>query len=192
MFKRLFTINPPAMRHRGAAILAGALGGLFSTWFKFGWDVFWPPRIAGRIPEPEVLVSMFTHHPTSLNTSHLISFAFCIVFGMAYGILVEYLPIVSLGTGLAFGFAIWAGAHEVIMPWLGLTPPTWDLPANEQFAEMFGHAFWGLIIGVFYENFRRRWARPIMAASDSSAKPLPSAAENWATPLTATPESVRS
>jgi uncharacterized membrane protein YagU involved in acid resistance len=192
MFKRLFTINPPAMRHRGAAILAGALGGLFSTWFKFGWDAFWPPRTAGRIPEPEVLVSMFTHHPTSLNTSHLISFAFCIVFGMAYGILVEYLPIVSLGTGLAFGFAIWAGAHEVIMPWLGLTPPTWDLPANEQFAEMFGHAFWGLIIGVFYENFRRRWARPIMAASDSSAKPLPSAAENWATPLTATPESVRS
>jgi len=192
MFNRLFTINPPAMRHRGAAILAGGLGGLFGTWFKFGWDAFWPPRIAGRIPEPEVLVSMFTHHPTSLNTSHFISFAFSILFGMAYGLIAEYLPIVTLGTGLAAGFAVWAGAHEVIMPWLGLTPPTWDLPANEQFAEMLGHAFWGLVIGVFYENFRRRWARPVVTISDSSAKPLPSALEGWATPIAATPQSVRS
>jgi len=192
MFNRLFTINPPAMRHRGAAILAGGLGGLFGTWFKFGWDAFWPPRIAGRIPEPEVLVSMFTHHPTSLNTSHFISFAFSILFGMAYGLIAEYLPIVTLGTGLAAGFAVWAGAHEVIMPWLGLTPPTWDLPANEQFAEMLGHAFWGLVIGVFYENFRRRWARPVVTISDSSAKRLPSALEGWATPIEATPQSVRS
>jgi hypothetical protein len=54
------------------------------------------------------------------------------------------------------------------MPWAGLTPPTWDLPANEQFAEMFGHSLWGLVIGVFYENFRRRWSKPIMASSDQA------------------------
>jgi putative membrane protein len=165
MFERLFTITRPALRHKGSAILAGGFGGLIGTCFKFGWDAFWPPRVAGRIPEPEVLVSMFTHHATSLNTSHLISFVFSILSGMAYGLAVEFLPIVSLGTGLAFGFAVWAGAHEVIMPWAGLTPPTWDLPANEQFAEMFGHSLWGLVIGVFYENFRRRWSKPIVASS---------------------------
>jgi uncharacterized membrane protein YagU involved in acid resistance len=73
MFERLFTITRPALRHKGSAILAGGFGGLIGTCFKFGWDAFWPPRVAGRIPEPEVLVSMFTHHATSLNTSHLIS-----------------------------------------------------------------------------------------------------------------------
>ena len=49
-------------------------------------------------------------------------------------------------------------AHEIVMPWAGLTPPTWDLPANEQGAELIGHVLWGLVIGVFYETFRRRWA----------------------------------
>jgi len=59
---------------------------------------------------------------------------------------------------LAFGFAVWLGAHEFVMPWIGLTPPVWSLPADEQLAECFGHMFWGLAIGVFYEYFRRRWA----------------------------------
>jgi putative membrane protein len=64
-----------------------------------------------------------------------------------------------------FGFAVWLGAHEVVMPWIGLTPPTWEIPANEQAAELFGHVLWGLVIGVFYEDFRRRWAK-------SSAAPI--------------------
>jgi len=167
MFAQLLTATRPSMRQKGVAILAGGFGGLMATYFKFGWDAFWPPRVAGRIPEPEVLVSMFTHHASSINTSHLISFAFSILFGMAYGLMAEYLPIVTLGTGLAAGFAVWLGAHEVVMPWLGLTPPTWELPANEQFAEMFGHAFWGFVIGVFYENYRRRWVRPSTSIAES-------------------------
>ena len=158
---RLFTVTRASSRQLGAANLAGGLGGLIATWFKFGWDDFWPPRAPGRVPEPQVLLTMFTHHPTSIATSHLISFTFSILSGIAYGVLVEFLPIVSLGTGLAFGFAVWIGAHEVVMPLLGLTPPTWDLPANEQGAELFGHVLWGFVIGVFYENFRHRWVEPV-------------------------------
>jgi putative membrane protein len=146
-------------------MLAGGLGGLMGTWFKFGWDAFWPPRASGRIPEPEVLISMFTHHPSSLGASHIFSFIFSVLSGIGYGVLVEFLPIASLGTGLVFGFAVWLGAHEVVMPWIGLTPPTWEIPANEQAAELFGHVLWGLVIGVFYEDFRRRWAK-------SSAAPI--------------------
>jgi len=164
MFSGPFTVTRWPTQHKGAAVLAGALAGLISTFSKFGWDTFWPPRSAGRIPEPEVLVSMFTRHPTSIGTSHLVSFLFCVLFGIAYGVLAEIVPIVTLGTGMAFGFAVWLGAHEIIMPWIGLTPRTWDLPANEQFAECFGHVFWGLALGVFYEYFRRRWARPAQAS----------------------------
>jgi len=146
-------------KHPGAAIVAGAIGGLIGGWFKLGWEVTWPPRAADRIPEPMILVSMFTHVPTPVWVSYIIHFTFSILSGVAYGALVEYLPIVALGAGVAFGLAIWIGAHEIIMPWMGLTPPTWQLPANEQGSEFFGHALWGLVIGVFTAYFRRRFVR---------------------------------
>jgi putative membrane protein len=146
-------------KHPGAAILAGAIGGLFGAWFKLGWEVPWPPRAVGRVPEPMVLVSMFTHVPTPVWISYVIHFTFSILSGVAYGALVEYFPIVALGTGVAFGLAIWVGAHEVVMPALGLTPATWDLPLNEQASEFFGHASWGLVIGVFFGFYRSRFAK---------------------------------
>jgi putative membrane protein len=101
----------------------------------------------------------------------MISFTFSILSGMAYGVMVEFLPIVALGTGLGFGLVVWLGAHEIVMPWIGLTPSPWNLPANEQFAECFGHVLWGFVIGVFYENFRRRWAKTAPAAVSSFAQP---------------------
>jgi uncharacterized membrane protein YagU involved in acid resistance len=106
-----------------------------------------------------VLVSMFTHVPTPVWISYVIHFTFSILSGVAYGALVEYFPIVALGTGVAFGLAIWVGAHEVVMPALGLTPATWDLPLNEQASEFFGHASWGLVIGVFFGFYRSRFAK---------------------------------
>jgi hypothetical protein len=44
-------------------MLAGATGGLIGTWFKLGWEVIWAARIADRIAELAVLVTMFTHVP---------------------------------------------------------------------------------------------------------------------------------
>jgi putative membrane protein len=146
-------------KHPGAAIVAGAIGGHFGAWFKLGWEVTWPPRALGRIPEPMVLVSMFTHAPTPVWVSYVIHFTFSILSGVAYGALVEYFPIVALGSGVAFGLAIWFGAHEIVMPAIGLTPPTWELPSNEQASEFFGHALWGLAIGVFFSFYRARFVK---------------------------------
>jgi putative membrane protein len=148
-------------RNLPSIILVGAISGLLSTFSKFGWDAFWPPRGPGRIPEPEVLVTMFTHHPTSIAVSHIISFLFCLLSGIVYGLLVEFWPIASFGLGSAFGFLVWVGAHEFVLPLLGLTPPTWQLPANEQIAECLGHVLWGLAMGVFYEAFHARVRRRI-------------------------------
>ncbi len=161
MFKRIFRMTPLPMRHQGAAIIAGALGGLIGAWFKLGWEVTWPPRALDRIPEPQVLVTMFTHVPTSNFISLVIHFSFSILSGMLYGALVEFFPIVALGTGIAFGLAVWVGAHLIVMPWMGLTPATWNLPMNEQGSELFGHIGWGLVIGVFYQEFRRRWVNAV-------------------------------
>jgi len=91
--------------------------------------------------------------------SYVIHFAFSILSGVAYGALVEFFPIVALGTGVVFGIAIWIGAHEIVMPALGLTPPTWALSRNEQGSEFFGHALWGLLIGVFFSHYRSRFVK---------------------------------
>lgn len=147
-------------KHPGAAIVAGAIGGLMGAWFKLGWEVTWAPRAANRIPEPMVLVTMFTHAPTPVWASLVIHFTFSILSGIAFGALVEFFPIVALGAGVAFGLAIWIGAHEFVMPLMGLTPPTWQLPASEQGSEFFGHALWGLVIAVFYTYFRARFVKP--------------------------------
>jgi uncharacterized membrane protein YagU involved in acid resistance len=45
------------------------------------------------------------------------------------------------------------------MPAMGLTPSTWDLPLNEQGSEFFGHALWGLVIGVFFSFCRARFVK---------------------------------
>jgi putative membrane protein len=163
-----------ALHHKqpGAAILAGAIGGLFGAWFKLGWEVPWPPRAVGRIPEPMVLVSMFTHAPTPLWVSYVIHFSFSVLSGIAYGALVEYVPIVALGSGVAFGIAIWVGAHEIVMPAMGLTPATWDLPLNEQGSEFFGHALWGLVIGVFFSFYRTRLAKPVSPPTKRVLEPI--------------------
>jgi len=151
-------------KYPGAAIAAGALGGLISAFVKLGWEVPFPPRLPGRIPEPMVLVSMFTHHATPVWQSYVIHFSFSILAGAAYGAFVEYLPIVALGMGVGFGLAIWVGAHEIVMPLMGLTPPAWRLPASEQLSEFFGHAVWGFVIEVFRHDFRARFVRPLPVA----------------------------
>ncbi len=156
----LFATTPLATRRYLPGILAGSIGGFISGFVKLGWEVPWPPRAPDRIPEPQVLVSLFTHHPTPTWVSLVIHFAFSVLMGAAYGLLAEILPIVTVGMGVAFGLAIQIGAHELIMPWMGLTPATWLLPASEQGSEFLGHILWGFTIAIFYEDLRRRFIRP--------------------------------
>ncbi|MFY9781104.1 MAG: DUF1440 domain-containing protein [Candidatus Baltobacteraceae bacterium] len=156
----------------GAAIAAGSIGGLISAFFKLGWEVPFPPRLPGRIPEPMVLITMFTHHPTPVWQSYIIHFAFSFLSGAAYGGLVEFFPIVAVGMGVGFGLAIWVGAHEIVMPAMGLTPPVWKLPASEQLSEFFGHAVWGFVIEVFRHDFRARFVKSapvVLAPSDAQS-----------------------
>jgi putative membrane protein len=156
MLKRVFAVTPKPKRLPLAGIVAGAFGGFMSAFVKLGWEVPFPPRAPGRIPEPQVLVTMFTHTATSGNMSLVIHFLFSIVFGALYGAMVEFFPVVAIGMGTIYGLAVWIGAHEIVMPWMGLSPPTWRLPWTEQFSEFFGHAVWGFAIEIFRRDLRRR------------------------------------
>jgi putative membrane protein len=81
--------------------------------------------------------------------------------------------------GVGVGIALWIGAHLIVMPLMGLTPPTAQLPASEDLSEFFGHAVWGFVIEVFRHDFRRRFIKaghPTMSDEDLDEKSWRSAA----------------
>jgi putative membrane protein len=172
--ERTFIVKRVTRKYPGAAIGAGAIGGFIAAFFKLGWEVPFPPRALDRIPEPSVLITMVTHTPTTAIESWIVHFTFSILSGVAYGALVEFFPIVAIGMGVGFGVAVWVGAHLIVMPWMGLTPPTAKLPISEDLSEFFGHAVWGFVIEVFRHDFRRRFVKaghPAMPDAELDEQP---------------------
>ena len=114
------------------------------------------PRPPGRLPEPAILIQHITGHVGSPRTVTAIHFAFSIVTGALYGALVEVLPIVGIGMGVGYGLAVWAIAHELVMPLIGLTPPLARLPVSEQINEAITHGIWGWVIELVRHDLRGR------------------------------------
>ena len=85
----------------------------------------------------------------------LVHYAFGASVGAVYGALAEVAPIVKVGVGLAFGSAVWLGAHVIMVPALGLAkPPTQRPPAQE--AQEFGlHLLYGLTTELVRRLLRR-------------------------------------
>ncbi len=142
-----------------ATALAGAIAGVVAGLVKLGCEVVVPPRPPGRIPEPEILISLFTHVPSTQAESLVVHFAFSVLSAVAYVLVAARFPIVRLGMGAAFGIAVWLGAHELVMPLARLTPPLFALPASEQVNEFLTHALWGWTIEVVAHDLVPRFAR---------------------------------
>jgi putative membrane protein len=167
-------MNRVSRKYPGAAIAAGAIAGLVAAWFQRGWDDTWPPLAIGRISESMIaLVTVFTHAPAPAWAAFVMLLAFSILCGAAYGILVEFFPVVALGAGAVFGVLIWVGAHDIIMPLMRLARPPWDLPLNQQAYEVVGHALWGLVIGVFFWYFRSRVVKPVALSTVNQPMRIP-------------------
>ncbi len=100
--------------------------------------------------------------------SLVVHFSFSVVFGALYGGMIEIFPAVAIGLGTVYGLGVWVGAHEIVMPWMGLTPPTWELPWPEQASEFFGHAVWGFTIEIFRSYFRACFSKAVALPSIES------------------------
>jgi putative membrane protein len=85
----------------------------------------------------------------------LVHYAFGASVGALYGALVELAPALKVGAGLAFGSAVWLGAHVIMVPALGLArPPMQHSPFKE--AEEFGlHLLYGLTTELVRRLLRR-------------------------------------
>lgn len=71
--------------------------------------------------------------------------------GALYGAAAEMLPKVSIGTGLAFGAAVWLVADEIIVPAAGLSRSASEYPLSKHAYALASH----LVYGATTELLRR-------------------------------------
>jgi putative membrane protein len=134
---------------------AGVVGGFV----KLGWETVLPARTPDRPSPPVVLLDKlglpadgwtysFSGHTMNLG-GLAVHFAFSMVFAAVYFSLVARFPVAGAWHGAAFGLLVWIGAHLVVMPLLGVTPPAAALPLDENLSEAMGHVVWLWVIDAF-------------------------------------------
>ncbi|MDO4635981.1 MAG: DUF1440 domain-containing protein [Lautropia sp.] len=156
----------PANRRYGAALWAGFWGGNISSFVKWGSENPFPPRTPDRgIPPLEMLKDMgfnaadMTYHFSEkvinwgvAGVHHL----FSIFFALLYSVIAEIFPGIKLWQGLAFGLVVTIVFHAILLPMFHWGPPLSQLPGNEIFSELFGHAAWMWTIEIFRRDIRNR------------------------------------
>jgi len=84
-------------------------------------------------------------------------YGFGALTGVAYGVLAELVPAVTLGAGAPFGTAVWLAADEVTVPALGLSGPPWESPPSVHARALGAH----LVYGCATEGARRLLRRAL-------------------------------
>lgn len=75
-----------------------------------------------------------------------------------YGTAAEFASPVRAGWGMAFGAAVWLGAHVIAVPALGFSPPIGESTPGKEAAELGAH----LVYGVVVEGLRRLMRRYVL------------------------------
>ncbi len=86
----------------------------------------------------------------------LFHFAFGTGLGAAYGLLVEYVPFASAGSGVPFGALQTLAADEWSVPALGLSESPRHAPATEHFRALMSHVVYGVITEQIRQRVRSR------------------------------------
>jgi putative membrane protein len=153
MVIRFFRFRRPSL---AKGLLAGAIGGLAGGLAKAAAEVIYPPRVAGQISPPVILVERIAGRRLSPREQKLaessVHFAFSALVGALYGAIAEYWPDATAGQGAAFALVLLGATHESALPALALTEPPVHQPKQEQLSELLTH----LVFGFATEHLRRR------------------------------------
>ena len=166
-------VTNESRRHVGLAVLIGIITGIIGAIAKWGWEVpfpprdpnvFWPLDATTRVTPPKVLLDMMgvpdasyifsgVQLPVDVFTVHVL---FSIIFAVGYCVIAEYWPRIKMWQGCGSGFFVYLLAHVIVMPLMGLTPPTADIPFDENLSELFGHLWWLWIMEIARRDLRNR------------------------------------
>jgi len=156
-----------APRTLAASVLGGLVGGLVGSAVMSAAHAWLsgPPPAGARTPaeqEADATVKVaeaFSRavRGTSLperaraTAGSLVHYGFGAVMGAAQGAVAAVAPIAGVGAGLGFGAAVWAGAHAIVVPALGLARSPRRRPLGQEALELALH----LVYGVCVERGRR-------------------------------------
>jgi len=91
-----------------------------------------------------------------LTTCILRIFCFRSFFAVAYCVVAERFPKITLWQGVAAGILANIAVRAITLPILGLTPPLWTLPWYEHVSELVGHALWFWFIELMRRDLQNR------------------------------------
>ena len=179
----LLRVSEPTRRRPGAALWAGVVAGVLSALVKLGWEQLLPPRTPDRMQPPVVMLdrlgvptdaATFSWSGQSVNwSSLLVHVAFSVAAVVVYALVAEYLPGITVGRGAVFGLGVWVVFHLLVLPALGLTPPTGALPFDENVSEALGHVVWLVAAELVRSDVRRRRTGEAEAEAAPVAAPAP-------------------
>lgn len=117
-----------------------------------------PPYVFLRdylgVADPNAAIYEFAGH--AFNYVMMTHILFSIVFAVAYCVLAEKFPKITIWQGLLVGVIVNIAVHVITLPILGLTPPLWTLPWYEHVSEFVGHMIWFWSIEIIRHDLRAR------------------------------------
>jgi putative membrane protein len=156
-----------ASRTLAASVVGGIIGGLVGAAAMSAihrWLSGPPPagERAASEQEPDATVKVADRLSRTVRGAPLpdhlraaagstVHYGFGAVMGAAQGAMAAVTPIAGVGGGLGFGALVWAGAHAIVVPALGLAPSPRRRPPRQEALELGLH----LVYGVCAERVRR-------------------------------------
>ena len=149
---------------------AGALGGLAASFAMGQFYSLFQKFESSALPDQEdstvqlasAMAQSIFHHRLTPEQKEIAGPAVHYGFGASvaslYGIAAEFAPPVRAGWGMAFGAAVWLGAHVIVVPALGFSPPISESTPGKEATELGGH----LVYGAVVEGLRRFLRRCVL------------------------------
>jgi hypothetical protein len=153
--------------------LAGFVGGLAASWAMgevhkqvlklLGGENSQNQSEDPTVEDPTVKVARSVARPIlhrELNASEkkiagpIVHFAFGSSVAAAYGVAAEFTPAITAGKGMAFGSAVWLGAHVTALPALGLAQPITQSKPSSEVAEFVAHLLYGGLTELIRSRLR--------------------------------------
>lgn len=139
------------------SIIAGALGGLAGAALMGPAHQAAAKLSKAKLPQGEdatekvaaAVAKQVAGRRLSRSSKHkggrIVHFAFGAGTGALYGLLAEHSSLARVGAGALFGLAVYAGAHALAVPALGLAPGPAENGAVKEAPELASHVVYGLV-----------------------------------------------
>lgn len=117
-------------------------------------NVEYPPEVLARKIAKSVR-GVELDKETKQKFGVAIHWGYGIVWGGTFGALRERVPLVDSAAGLTFGLGLWLLGDELMMPALGLSPPSTKFPWQNHARAAANHAAYGLALFLTHSLLRR-------------------------------------